>query len=553
MTRSSASTTAGRSSAGTTERAHRAPLSTARWILGFSGAALPRGLARAIGEGRVDGLALFRDNTGGSVAAALELRREVLSLAPKGRPFIFTADEEGGIISQTSRLLLPGGGAWPSVPTPRALGRVGRPAACRFVGRLLGRRLRALGVTVDFAPSLDLDTEGENPVIGSRSFGADPMRVSELGLAFAEGLALAGVAPCFKHFPGHGGTRLDSHRTLPTMDPGERAGHEAPFRDCLQAIHAGNEAWARRPSPWVMGAHVDWGDGVPASLHPKLLARVKRWLPEAILVTDSLEMGAVSLAAGAARQALAAGNDLLLVARGWEQALEVIESETVTSSGKSAGLKASRARSPARPRGARAARILGELTQRTDRRSALALPKEDEAYLARLHLASVRLSCSPADLPAGRWIWVVPEGLFPYARLRDWKPSRGRSRPCADVVWVPETANPAFLASIARRLDGETGPALLATLFRGRPNEAVRAAWRPLVAHTRVRLLVHLLDEGWPGPDGPGGTPVALTSGPSLESLAALASALDLPDEAWRRGDDGLHFVVDTGSSGLAK
>jgi hypothetical protein len=519
---------------------------------------------------------LFRDNTGGSVAGARELRREVLSLVPNGRPFVFAADEEGGLISQTSRLMLPGGDVWPSVPTPRALGRVGRPAACRFVGKLLGRRLRALGVTVDFAPSLDLDTEGENPVIGSRSFGVDPVRVAALGLAFAEGLALAGVAPCFKHYPGHGGTRLDSHRTLPTMDPRERGRHESPFRDCLRAIHAGSEVWARRPRPWVMGAHVDWGDGVPASLHPTLLARVRRWLPGTLLVTDSLEMGAVSLADGAVYDAVAAGNDLLLVARAWEAGMAgMVGMEASTTSGASVVSGASGASgsgSVRGSRGGRAGRVLGELTQRTDRRAALSLPREDEAYLTRLHLAAVRLSCAPAELPTGPWTWVVPEGLSPYARLRDWKPqsdrlardkspsdgpptlrsARGRGRSCADVVWIPESASAAFLASIARRLAGDTGPVLVATLFRGLPGDAARAAWRPLVEHPRVRVVAHLLDERWPGPDDPSRAAVAFTSGPSVESLGTLARALNLPDEAWRCGDDGLHFTVDSGWPGLA-
>jgi beta-N-acetylhexosaminidase len=583
MSRSSASTTAGPGSTGTTERSRRAslpaPSPAARWILGFPGTTLPRGLARAIGEGRVDGLMLFRDNIGGSVAGARELRREVLSLVPKGRPFVFAADEEGGLISQTSRLMLPGGDAWASVPTPRALGRVGQPAGCRFIGKMLGRRLRALGVTIDFAPSLDLDTEGENPVIGSRSFGADPVRVAELGLSLAEGLALAGVAPCFKHYPGHGGTRLDSHRTLPTMDPRERGRHESPFKDCLRAIHAGSAVWERRPRPWVMGAHVDWGDGVPASLHPTLLARVRRWLPGTLLVTDSLEMGAVSLAAGAARQASDAGNDLLLVARGWEAALAGMEASSTAGASVVSGAPGAAGSGSGRgSRGGRAARVLEELVQRTDRRVSLSLPREDEAYLARLHLASVRLSCAPAELPEGPWTWVVPEGLSPYARLRDWtppsdkassdtptggrrrsdSPSNGRSardrrRFCAEVVWIPETASAAFIASIARRLAGGASPVLVGTLFRGRPGEAIRAAWRPLVEHPRVRVLAHLLDEGWPEPTGPGGTAVAFTSGPSVESLAALARALEMPDEAWRRGDDGLHLVVDRGPAGLAK
>jgi hypothetical protein len=302
-----------------------------------------------------------------------------------------------------------------------------------------------------------------------------------------------------------------------------------------------------------MGAHVDWGGGVPASLNPALLARIRRWLPGTLLVTDSLEMGAVSLAAGAAVQASEAGNDLLLVARGWEAALTVSGASVV-----SGGSEASESRSERRSRGGRAARILGELAQRTDRRAALSLPREDEAYLARLHLASVRLSCAPAELPQGPWTWVVPEGLSPYARLRDsdlqsGRPARGRCRSCAEVVWVPESANHAFVASIARRLAEGAGPVLVATLFRGLPGEAVRATWRPLVEHPRVRVVAHLLDERWPGPGEQGGAAVAFTSGPSVESLGALARALDLQDDVWRCGDDGLHFVVDRGRPSLAK
>ncbi len=507
------------------------------------------------------------------------MRREILSLVPEGRPFFFAADEEGGLISQTSRLELPGAGAWPSVPTPRALGRIGRPAACRFVGRLLGRRLRALGVTVDFAPSLDLDTEEENPVIGSRSFGADPLRVGVLGLAFAEGLASAGVTPCFKHYPGHGGTRLDSHRALPTMDPGERGRHESPFRSCLQAIRARGEIWARWPRPWVMGAHVDWGSGLPASLDPALLARVRRWLPRTPLVTDSLEMGAVSLAGGAARQALAAGNGWLLVARDWEAALAEMKGMDAEGAGSS---------SPARPAssaglGESAARFSGCQAPRIDRRARLPLPREDGATLSRLHLASIRLSAPPSDLPSGPWTWVVPEGLSPYARLRDFRPppadrASRQARSCAEVIWVPEGAGAACLAATARRLDESTRPALVATLFRGPPAEAARRAWSPVLRHPRVRLVAHLLDEQWPGgrperqPEkadasadrrgggaaagrGRGaaaGMPVALTSGPSVESLVALAQALEMPESAWRRGDDGLHFLVDTGRTHLA-
>jgi beta-N-acetylhexosaminidase len=319
-------------------------LSISPWILGFSGPSLPSGLRDALGRGVACGIILFRDNLGGSVEAALELRREILAALPPGhaaghaalpdvptkrssaesalerqapRPFLFMIDEEGGLISQTSGLALPGGGVWPALPTPRALGRLGRVGPVRWSGRVLGRRLRRLGFHVDLAPCLDLDLERENPVIGSRSFGADPERVAAACRAFASGLAAAGLVSCFKHFPGHGGTRTDSHHVLPFMDPSDRELHERPFRLCLEG------EWGRSavPEPWIMSAHVDWGSGLAATLDPKAGRRLARWNPRTLRITDALDMGAVAGVADAPALATLAGNDLLLVGRDWERGL----------------------------------------------------------------------------------------------------------------------------------------------------------------------------------------------------------------------------------------
>jgi len=593
------------------------PAGSAPWIFGFRGPQLPGPLARAIQEGRIAGLILFRDNLGPGVASALELRREILSLVPAGRPFVLTADEEGGLITQTSRLRLPGGPAWPATPTPRALGRLGDPRQARFVGRLLGRRLRSLGITSDLAPCLDLDVEPENPVIASRSFGAEPAQAALLGGAFADGLARAGVAACFKHYPGHGGTLRDSHRELPRMDPRSRALHEAPFRACLlgaaqgalagtpgaprgtQAAPRGTQAapggtrgatwgtqgapWGTRGLPggrsgapggargasclthgllpWLMSAHVDWGHGLPATLDARLLARAARWGPSTLRITDALEMAAVSLERGAAEAALLAGNDLLLVAREWELGLEAMAASDRQTGARGAAWRRA---------GARAWRRVGPVWEALDARRVRLLPPEespaDRERLRRLHRAAVAWDEVPgagaprslAALPEGPWVWIVPEGLGVYARLAGWRPPPGRRRRCARLLWVPESATPGDIRALAAKAAATGWPVLWATMFRGRPPEAVRELFAPLLGLAGLRVVAHLLDELWPSSGGDAADPVASisawkrssrgrsretadspsadgsssrflvarTSGPSADALDALAEAL---------------------------
>ena len=137
-----------------------------------------------------------------------ELCRELKSL--RRDPLLICADQEGGEprIRATD---------WPSL---RDLGRHDDPALAERFGHAVGLELRALGVDVNFAPVLNVDTNPDTPVIGSRSLGSDPARVGELGAAIVRGLHAAEVAAVGKHFPGHGDTDVDSHRDLP------RIGHE---------------------------------------------------------------------------------------------------------------------------------------------------------------------------------------------------------------------------------------------------------------------------------------------------------------------------------------
>jgi hypothetical protein len=442
------------------------------------------------------------------------------------------------------------------------------------VGRILGRRLRLLDIQVNLAPCLDLDTERENPVIGSRSFGANPVRVAALGRAFALGLLETGVVPCFKHYPGHGGTRLDSHLTLPAMPPRERRLHQSPFRACAEALRLHRLAASGGRFPWIMSAHVDWGDGLPASLSPRALAAVRRWAAQSPVVTDALEMGAVFAQGNPALRALLAGNDCLLFGRDWRTGLEalanlqaaakrdaVVRRALVRSRGRLQRLFRSVVRGRDPSTGALRDSVPGSSLLQMSATSRRRRPgthgpvgKSDLETLKPLHRAAVRLSAAPDTLPAGAWTWIVPEQMTPYVRLRGWLPPKRGRRFCAELLWVPEQATGGWFRDLARSLRRSERPILVATLFRGIPGAGAQAAWLHLLRLPRVRLVAHLLDEGWPaaallaggGPLRP--MPVcACTSGPSPEGLTGLADCLGLPDGRWTQGADGLFFPVDRG------
>ncbi|GAB3955235.1 hypothetical protein GCM10027614_63910 [Micromonospora vulcania] len=130
-----------------------------------------------------------------------------------GRADVLIAiDEEGGDVT---RLAHATGSLYPG---NAALGTIGDVALTRRIYQAIGAELAALGVTVNLAPTVDVNTAADNPVIGTRSFGADPVRVAAHSAAAVSGLQAAGVAACAKHFPGHGATIADSHHELPTVD-----------------------------------------------------------------------------------------------------------------------------------------------------------------------------------------------------------------------------------------------------------------------------------------------------------------------------------------------
>ena len=217
-------------------------------------------------------------------------------------------DQEGGWIRHIK-------GATTVTPGNMAIGASGRPYDAYRSANIIGKELLALGVNMDFAPSVDLATKPKSYIIGPRAFSDDPEVVAALGSAFARGLEDSGVIPTAKHFPGHGDTEEDSHGTLPVIRIDEKTLWDRellPYR-----------ALAAEGIPAVMSGHLSFplvsGDDSPASLSPyfmRFLLRDRIGF-KGLAVTDDLVMNGAGEAAGslseAVVRALRAGNDLLMV------------------------------------------------------------------------------------------------------------------------------------------------------------------------------------------------------------------------------------------------
>ncbi|MET8256986.1 glycoside hydrolase family 3 N-terminal domain-containing protein [Micromonospora sp. NPDC005553] len=226
-----------------------------------------------------------------------------------GRPDALIAiDEEGGDVT---RLAHATGSPYPG---NAALGAIGDVALTRRVYQSIGAELAALGITVNLAPTVDVNTADDNPVIGTRSFGADPVRVAAHSAAAVAGLQAAGVAACAKHFPGHGATVTDSHHELPTVDAplGLLRQRDLPPFAAIVAAGARAVMTAHIRVPALTGAD-------PATFSRAVLVDLLRteYGFTGTVITDALEMKGAAVAAGgvgpAAVRALSAGADLLCI------------------------------------------------------------------------------------------------------------------------------------------------------------------------------------------------------------------------------------------------
>jgi beta-N-acetylhexosaminidase len=263
-----------------------------------------RSLAR---EFQLGGVILFARNIEAPEQVA-ELSTDVQTLS-RDVPLWMSVDQEGGRVARLKSPFT----VWPPMAV---LGRSGDEKLAARFAKALAAELRAVGITLDYAPVLDIHTNPKNPVIGDRALAEDAKLVALLGTAIIRGLQENGVAACGKHFPGHGDTSVDSHFDLPLVEhPPDRlrAVEFVPFRAAVAADVA-----------FMMTAHVlvpALDEKNPATLSRRIVGEMLREELnfDGVILGDDLEMKAIAknYAIGdAAVGAIAAGCDGLLVCSG---------------------------------------------------------------------------------------------------------------------------------------------------------------------------------------------------------------------------------------------
>ncbi|QES50086.1 sugar hydrolase [Streptomyces venezuelae] len=272
---------------------------------GFEGTTAPDWLLRQVGEG-LTAVGLF----GRNIASPEQLAALTAQLRAEREDVLVAIDEEGGDVT---RLEVRDGSSFPG---NLALGAVDDTELTREVARELGRRLAECGVNLNWAPSADINSNPDNPVIGVRSFGADTDLAARHTAAYVRGLQAVGVAACTKHFPGHGDTNVDSHHALPRIDADLDTLYARELVPFKAAIAAGTKA--------VMSAHIlvpALDPTRPATLSPQILTGLlrKELGYEGLIVTDGMEMNAIAGTYGIERGsvlAIAAGADAICVGGG---------------------------------------------------------------------------------------------------------------------------------------------------------------------------------------------------------------------------------------------
>ncbi|MFF4097086.1 glycoside hydrolase family 3 protein [Streptomyces sp. NPDC001834] len=274
---------------------------------GFTGTTAPDWVLRRVDEGLAS-VALF----GRNVRTPEQVTALTARLRAEREDLLVAIDEEGGDVTRLEVRI------GSSFPGNLALGYVDDVDLTRAVAQELGRRLAACGVNLNWAPSADVNSNPDNPVIGVRAFGADTRLVARHTAAYIEGLQASGVAACTKHFPGHGDTAIDSHHAMPRIDVDLETLHARELVPFRAAIEAGSKC--------VMSAHIllpALDPDRPATVSRRILTGLLREELgyDGLIVTDAVEMRAIAGTYGIERGsvlAIAAGADALCVGGGLE-------------------------------------------------------------------------------------------------------------------------------------------------------------------------------------------------------------------------------------------
>ncbi|MBQ7102519.1 MAG: glycoside hydrolase family 3 [Anaerotignum sp.] len=265
----------------------------------------------ALREYYVGGVILFAEN--------LDTKEQTQQLtydlqAAAHMPLFIGIDEEGGLVSRLNKSNIEH--------------EVFPPAAemedVSWAGTSIGSSLGELGINVDFAPVADVNTNPDNPVIGTRAFSSDPQAAASKVAEFISSIQSMGVSACAKHFPGHGDTAMDSHLGETYVEHDLERLRSVEFVPFEQAITAGTD--------FIMAGHIKTPnattDGLPATLSSEMLGILRNDLGfGGIIITDAMNMGAIVDAYGSgesAVMAVQAGVDMVLMPADLPEAAEAL-------------------------------------------------------------------------------------------------------------------------------------------------------------------------------------------------------------------------------------
>ena len=282
------------------------------FMIGFSGTSPSEEVIRWIEEKHIGGIKIFGWNVGtlSELARGIGRMQETALKSRLKVPLFIATDQEGGWVRHVKEETSAGIGNM-------ALGATNLPYDAYYTGYYIGRELRALGINMNFAPTVDLYLNPDAHVIGPRAFSDNAEKTAELALAYYRGFQASGIIATAKHFPGHGDARVDSHVAIPRIEKDFAELWENDLLPFRHLIHEG--------IPAVMGGHLSFpkitNEGVPSTISPFFQTEILRDRLgfQGIAITDDLLMSGVTHTGlpieEIAVRAVEAGNDIILISR----------------------------------------------------------------------------------------------------------------------------------------------------------------------------------------------------------------------------------------------
>lgn len=291
-------------------------------VFGFDGKVVTDDIKEMIHDYKVGSIILFNRNIG-SAEEVLQLNTNLQKEAKASGqeyPLLICADQENGVV----RRLREGTTLFPGA---MSLGATGSTQLTYEVGVATGNELKSLGINWNLAPVVDVNNNPLNPVIGIRSYGEEPEKVSEFGISAVKGMQEAGVITTLKHFPGHGDTNVDSHLDLPIISHNRDRLKRVELKPFIDGIANGADM--------IMTAHIYFPAfekkvGTPATISKDVITGLLRNELgfDGVVTTDCLEMNAISKTIGTPRgavEALKAGVDIIMICHTQQLQKEALE------------------------------------------------------------------------------------------------------------------------------------------------------------------------------------------------------------------------------------